>query len=102
MSQSSNAYAAAKNNERASAAQRAVADGLHVMSEAIDRQDAAIETMVGMTKRGIADAIATVNAADRRSVDAMSRATEAYVRLEDFTSLTFWQRLNWLITGRLP
>jgi hypothetical protein len=93
-------YAVAKGAERMSAAQQAVATGLDTMVRAIDAQDAAIAAMVDSAHTNIWIAITTANAAETAAVDAVSKASEANARLADFTGMTFWQRVNWIITGR--
>lgn len=95
------AYAAAKNAERATAAKLAVAEGLETISTAIERQDAAITKIGEVADREIGVALKTASAAHVASTDALSRATEANARLADFTGMTFWPRLRWIVTGRV-
>ena len=94
------AYAAAKGAERMTAAQQAVADGLETMAKAIDAQDAKIEATTKALTHAGGIAIKTADAAETRSIDALSKAHEANLRLADFMDMTIWQRIVWIVTGR--
>lgn len=93
-------YAAAKGAERMTAAQQAVADGLETMAKAIDAQDAKIEATTKALTHAGGIAITTADAAETRSIDALSKAHEANRRLADFMNMTIWQRIVWIVAGR--
>ncbi len=111
----SNAYAAARNNERAEQLRAMVADGLQTMSDSVRQQDNAIRdvhrasmTQMGAVKELALKATATADEALMAAENAKAQVrfhdndlADIRERLSRIEHATFWQRLQWMFRGQV-
>lgn len=95
-------YAAARNAERAEEAREATAKGLETIGRAIDAQDAAIKDFASSAQAHLDAMLATANQAEAVALNALRMSERAENKVDTFQQMTFWQRVNWIVTGTVP